>query len=448
VLLTEADILIPHLGVSVQEASVTTWLVQVGQEVTEGQPVCEITTDKVDIEVEAPVAGVISEILVAAGDFADVGKPLARIAVHGTGSPVPSGATSPPAPSAGPGDAQASSTTPPPQPRPTVAAESTRAAGSPPGPPGSPAGPAADQPSVASLLSGAHIDPAAAARIVTSRRAAPAARTPAASGPAASGPAAPAPGPATQPDGPAATALPRGYDDVPHEIVRTTSQRRAIASHMRQSRATAAHMTTEVDVDMQPVAAARSALNSEREPSRARLSYLPLVCKAAISALREFPDLNATFRGDDLVRWTEVNLAIAVDTAHGLIAPVIRDAGHRTLDSIAEQIIDLAGRARARTLLPEDLRAGTFTISNPGSAGAVSAPAIINQPQVAILGLPAIIRRPIVVTGPEGDEMIAIRPIARLALTFDHRAVDGADATRYLVAVRQRLESWTTSHYR
>jgi 2-oxoglutarate dehydrogenase E2 component (dihydrolipoamide succinyltransferase) len=242
--------------------------------------------------------------------------------------------------------------------------------------------------------------------------------------------------------------MPSGYHDVPHEIVPTTTQRRAIAGHMRLSRATAAHMTTEVDVDMQNVSLARSALNTQRPPGMTRLSYLPLICKAAISALRDFPDLNATFRGDDLVRWTEVNLAIAVDTPQGLVAPVIRDAGHRTLDSIAHQIADLADRTRARKLLPEDLRAGTFTISNPGSVGAVSAPAIINQPQVAILGLPAIVRRPVVVTTPGGEEMIAIRPTARLALSFDHRAVDGADATRYLVAVSQRLESWTASAYR
>ena len=428
-LLSQADILIPHLGVSVQEASVTTWLVQVGDEVTEGQPVCEIATDKVDVEVEAPIAGVISEILVAAGDFAEVGKPLARIGVSGASAHV-SGKGADPDPAI------------------VSVIESPPAAPPPAAPPpaGSPADTASPAPewpdrlpSVASLLSGARIDPALAAHIVTSRRAARPAAALASAAPAAS--------PLEQRPS-QATPMPSGYHDVPHEIVPTTTQRRAIAGHMRLSRATAAHMTTEVDVDMQNVSLARSALNTQRPPGMTRLSYLPLICKAAISALRDFPDLNATFRGDDLVRWTEVNLAIAVDTPQGLVAPVIRDAGHRTLDSIAHQIADLADRARARKLLPEDLRAGTFTISNPGSVGAVSAPAIINQPQVAILGLPAIVRRPVVVTTPGGEEMIAIRPTARLALSFDHRAVDGADATRYLVAVSQRLESWTASAYR
>jgi pyruvate dehydrogenase E2 component (dihydrolipoamide acetyltransferase) len=431
-LLTQADVLIPHLGVSVQEASVTTWLVQVGDEVAEGQPVCEIATDKVDVEVEAPVAGVVSEILVAAGDFAEVGKPLARIGVSGAGDHASRRGTDPV-------QATTSVIEPPPA-APSPGAPPPAAAPSPAGSPAGTASPASEWPdglpSVASLLSGARINPALAARIVSSRRTA---RPAAATEPAASPPAQPAA---------QAAPMPSGYHDVPHEIVPTTSQRRAIAGHMRLSRATAAHMTTEVDVDMQNVSLARSALNAQRPPDMARLSYLPLICKAAISALRDFPDLNATFRGDDLVRWTEVNLAIAVDTPQGLVAPVIRDAGHRTLDSIAYLIADLANRARARKLLPEDLRAGTFTVSNPGSVGAVSAPAIINQPQVAILGLPAIVRRPVVVTGPGGEEMIAIRPTARLALTFDHRAVDGADATRYLVAVRQRLESWAASAYR
>jgi pyruvate dehydrogenase E2 component (dihydrolipoamide acetyltransferase) len=425
-LLSQVDVLIPRLGVSVQEASVTTWLVQVGDQVTEGQPVCEIATDKVDVEVEAPVAGVISEILVAAGDFAEVGKPLARIGVSGAGAHVSSQGTDP-----DPATLNVS------------VIESPPAAPPPAGSPADTASPAPEWPdrlpSVASLLSGARIDPALAAQIVTSRRSARPAAAPALAASAAR-PLAERPA--------QATPMPSGYHDVPYEIVPTTSQRRAIAGHMRLSRATAAHMTTEVDVDMQNVSLARSALNTQRPPGMTRLSYLPLICKAAISALRDFPDLNATFRGDDLVRWTEVNLAIAVDTPQGLVAPVIRDAGHRTLDSIAHQIADLADRARARKLLPEDLRAGTFTISNPGSVGAVSAPAIINQPQVAILGLPAIVRRPVVVTAPGGEEMIAIRPTARLALSFDHRAVDGADATRYLVAVSQRLESWTASAYR
>ena len=428
-LLSQADVLIPRLGVSVQEASVTTWLVQVGDEVTEGQPVCEIATDKVDVEVEAPVAGVISEILVAAGDFAEVGKPLARIGVSGAGAHVSSQGTDP-------DPATVSVIESPPAAPPTAAPPTA-------GSPTDTASPAPEWPdrlpSVASLLSGARIDPVLAAHIVTSRRMA----RPAAALASAASAASPLEQRASQ-----ATPMPSGYHDVPHEIVPTTTQRRAIAGHMRLSRATAAHMTTEVDVDMQNVSLARSALNTQRPPGMTRLSYLPLICKAAISALRDFPDLNATFRGDDLVRWTEVNLAIAVDTPQGLVAPVIRDAGHRTLDSIAHQIADLADRARARKLLPEDLRAGTFTVSNPGSVGAVSAPAIINQPQVAILGLPAIVRRPVVVTTPGGEEMIAIRPTARLALSFDHRAVDGADATRYLVAVSQRLESWTASAYR
>jgi 2-oxoglutarate dehydrogenase E2 component (dihydrolipoamide succinyltransferase) len=248
---------------------------------------------------------------------------------------------------------------------------------------------------------------------------------------------------------PAAASLPAGYEHVPHEVVVPTRIRRATAEHMIRSRQTAAHMTTEVDVDMQRVADVRAAVNAGRaKAGRGKLSYLPFITRAAVAALRDHPDLNATFELERNLRWREVNVGIAVDTPHGLLVPVIRRADTLTVEAIGERIVDLAARARDRKLTADDLRAGTFTISNPGSVGAVSAPAIINQPQVAILGLPKIVRKPWVVTLPDGQETIAIRPILRLALTFDHRAVDGADATRALVQIGEHLERWDAQAYR
>ena len=242
--------------------------------------------------------------------------------------------------------------------------------------------------------------------------------------------------------------IPAGYEGVPHEVVPTTRVRQAIAEHMIRSRQTAAHMTTEVDVDLTAVVRARTELNKARlAGGEAKLSFLPFIARATCAALGEYPDMNSTFQGTQTIRWGQVNLGIAVDTEAGLLVPVIHDAGSLTAPAIGAAIADLAARARDRKLVPDDLAGGTFTISNPGSVGAVSAPAIINQPQVAILGVPTIQRRPWVVTGPEGEEMIAIRSILRLAVTFDHRAIDGADATRFAVAVKDRLESWQTEAY-
>ena len=179
----------------------------------------------------------------------------------------------------------------------------------------------------------------------------------------------------------------------------------------------------------------------------AKVSYLALIARAACDALREFPSLNATFEEERLLRWGEVNMGIAVDTPRGLLVPVVRGCDRLRADGITSAIADLAERARTNKLTADDMRAGTFTISNPGSLGGVSAMAIINQPQVAILGTAAIVRRPWVVADPHGEETIGIRPIMRLALTYDHRAVDGAEATRCVVRIKELLEGSDASAY-
>jgi pyruvate dehydrogenase E2 component (dihydrolipoamide acetyltransferase) len=411
---------LPHMGVSVEEATVVGWHKAIGDAVRAGEPLCEISTDKVETEITSPADGVLARIVAEVGDTIPVGGTLAELVTGEAGAvevPAVPGAAAPPAASPGP---------------PALSA------------------PARFDPARAAA---AALDHAGAnGRTITS----PVARRLAAEhgielrGVAGSG----RRGRIRKADVLAAIAaapaggLPRGYDDVPHVIVPTSRLRRATAEHMIRSRQTAAHMTTEADVDMAAALRARAELNAPRlAAGLAKLTPLALVARAACAVLAEYPDLNATFETERLVRWSEVNVGIAVDTPEGLIVPVIRDAGALTAPALADAIADRAHRARVRALTPDDVRAGTFTISNPGSVGAHSAMAIINQPQVAILGLPAIVRRPVVVTNAHGEETIGIRPMMMLALTFDHRAIDGAYATRAVVRIKALLETWSAGDY-
>ncbi len=217
--------------------------------------------------------------------------------------------------------------------------------------------------------------------------------------------------------------------------------RQVIARHMLESRRTAAHCTTIVEVDMSRVAARRNELKPVMERRGVRLTYLAFVAQATVEALAHHPVLNASVEGDDLVYHDDVNLGIAVALEQGLIVPVIPKAQRLSLEGMAAAIGDLAERARAKRLDPDEVHGGTFTITNPGQFGAVLATPIINQPQVAILDLEAIVKRPVVVDGPGGDA-IAIRPMTYLPMSWDHRALDGAEAARFLSRIRHRLESW------
>ena len=488
----------PHMGVSVEEGTVIEWLVAVGDEVSAGDPICAVATDKVDTEIEAPADGVLAKILVEVEQNVAVGAPLAEMAVGADAAAVLDAGGD-----VGDGSADAA------PPRSDAASEEVagadRKVSSEPPPTSLPDsrgnGAGAERPGLAERAAAGRdafgrFDPKAAAAAVLSflgsgpqaaAPASPVARRMAASHgidlgavqgsgrggrirkvdveraiaggvdfvrrgrtkstePTASTPTQPLSAAAGSPD--AAAELPPGYEGVPHEVVKTSRVRQVIAEHMARSRQTAAHMTTEVDVDLSAVVEARTELNAARVPQgEPKLSYLPFIARAACVALGEHPRMNATFLGEQTILWRSVNLGVAVDTEEGLLVPVIKDCGRMTAPTIAAVIADLAERARTRKLTPDDLAGGTFTLSNPGSVGAVSAPAIINQPQVAILGVPTIQRRPWVVADEQGDEAIAIRPILRLAVTFDHRAVDGADATHFAVAVKDRLEAWTHEAY-
>ena len=448
----EGLVRLPHLGVSVTEATVSTWLKQVGDPVEVGEPLCEVSTDKVDTEIESTVAGVLAEQRYAEGDTVPVGEALAVVTADGK------------APAAAPAT-PATPATPAPQAAPVATSAPVATE------PGRPAtvgtGPFDHEAAVARVLAGA---------VRTDRPASsPAARRLAAelgvdlagvTGTGGGGhvtradvqrratdwPESPQP-PVREQQAPAAPEpvpeFPPGYEDVPFEAVPTSRIRRVTAEHMVRSRRTAAHMTTEVDVDLGRLTDVRATLNAQRQQAgQSKLSFLPFIARATCAALLDHRDLNATFETERLLRWGEVNLGIAVDTPRGLMVPVVRGAEKLTVEPLAQAIVDVAARVRDGKPGPDDFRAGTFTISNPGSVGAVSAPAIINQPQVGILGMPAIVRRPWVVRLADGQETIAIRPIIRLALTFDHRAVDGADATRCLVDVRRRLEDWSVDDYR
>jgi 2-oxoglutarate dehydrogenase E2 component (dihydrolipoamide succinyltransferase) len=213
---------------------------------------------------------------------------------------------------------------------------------------------------------------------------------------------------------------------------------------MTESRRTAAHCTTIVEADFARVGARRAEL---REPMRRRgvnLTYLAFVARATVEALQDHPRLNASVEGTEIVYHDDVNLGIAVALADGLIVPVIRRAQRLSLEGMAAAISDVAERARAGKLEPDEVHGGTFTITNPGQFGAVLATPIINQPQVAILDLEAIVKRPVVVEGPDGDS-IAIHPMTYLCMSWDHRALDGADAARFLGDVKRRLENWEVS---
>ena len=472
----------PHMGVSVEEGTIVAWHKAPGDEVRADEAICDIATDKVDTEVASPADGVLARILAEAGDTVAVGDPLAELAVGDDAAAVAasraeSGGAAAVAPAtenaAEPGGDDGAASIPTGTTVPSAATPSDA---------GEPGLDLAQRAAAGRDEHGA-VDPEAAAEVAVAARprdgklASPVARrladqhgvdlsavegsgrrgrirkadvlaaverggqppAPEVTIPQPSAPRAPAPAP---------EGMPPGYEGVPYELVETSRIRRVISEHMIRSRQTAAHMTTEVDVDLSVLTRARAELNAGRLAAGGRkLSFLPFIARAACSMLTEHPDLYATFQHVRAIRWKSVNLGVAVDTPDGLLVPVLRGCERLTAPAIAGAIADVAERARTRRLTPDDLAGGTFTISNPGSVGAVSAPAIINQPQVAILGIPTIQRRPWVVSDEFGAEAIGIRPILRLALTFDHRAVDGADATRALVTVKERLEAWGPEAY-
>ena len=450
-----AEVTLPQLGETVTEGTITRWFKKVGDAVAADEPLFEVSTDKVDTEVPSPVAGVLTEIRVPEGETVPVG---AVIAVVGDGAAAPA-----PAPVVEAAPAPVAEPEPAPAPAPAVA-PAVAAAPAPapaPAPPASAPAPAASavasdnrllSPVVRRLvnehgidvdqLTGTgpggritredvldHID-----RRATSAPVAPSAPAPtSAPAPAATPAAAPAPRVA-------APVVRAGERD---EVVSLSKIRKATGAHMVMSKGVSPHAFSVVEVDYANVDAARSKVKSEfRSQEGFSLTYLSFISRAVIDAFADFPHMNASISGDDLVVHRFVDLGVAVDLDfQGLLVPVVRSAEGKRLRAIAREINDLATRARSRKLGPDEISGGTFTISNNGSAGSVLTMPIINQPQVAILSTDAIVRKPVVVSHANGDESIAIHPVGNLAMSWDHRAFDGAYAAGFLVRVKEILET-------
>jgi len=447
-----ADITLPQLGETVTEGTITKWFKKVGDTVAADEPLFEVSTDKVDTEVPSPISGTLTEIRVAEGDTVPVGTVIAVVGVAGA-APAPT-----PAPVVATPVAAAPAPTPAPAPAPVVAAPVAAA----PAPTPAPA-PAATSnkllsPVVRRLVAEHGIDVNAlvgsgpGSRITredvldyidrNGLKATPAAPTPVAAPVVAAPAPAAAPTPAPSP-APAPVSRPAVVSSEREQVIALTKIRKLTGSHMIMSKSTSPHAFSVVEVDYVNVDRARTAIKESWKAGEGfSLTYLPFISRAIVDALREFPHLNASIDGDNLIVHSYVDLGIAVDLDYtGLLVPVVRNADGKRIRAIAREINDLASRARNRKLSPDEIQGGTFTISNNGSAGSVLTMPIINQPQVAIMSTDAIVRKPVVVTSSDGSESIAIHPVGNLSMSWDHRAFDGAYAGRFLARVKQILET-------
>jgi 2-oxoglutarate dehydrogenase E2 component (dihydrolipoamide succinyltransferase) len=455
----------PQLGETVTEGTITKWYKAVGDTVTRDEPLFEVSTDKVDSEVPSPADGVLTEILVEEGDTVDVGV---KLAVIGEGSPngdaAPAVAAEPLAPgvaddgarSPGPSAAPVSvERAPAPPPREAPAIRPTHDVGSVAPSNGGPAG-LVFSPVVRRLLSEHDIDPASVHGTGLGGRITRAdVEALVGSGPARP-PAAPAPVPSIGERRPAEAAAPQPADGVAapvpeptrpdgttqaDEVIPFTNIRRRTAEHMVRSKATSAHTLMVKEIDYERVEQVRRAFGDRfRAEEGFTLSYLPFAARAAVETLEEFPHLNSSVGDDALIVHREVNLGIAVDLdGEGLIVPVVHNAEELNLRGMARRIRDVAERARSKRLSLDDISGGTFSITNAGPFGTFITGAIINQPQVAILSTDGVNRKPVVVQLPDGTESITIHSVGLAALTFDHRAVDGAYVARFLARMAQIL---------
>jgi len=472
---TAIDVVMPQMGVSVSEGTVTKWLKREGEHVAADESLLEISTDKVDTEVPSPGEGVLQGILVQEGETVEVGTKLATIAPEGAAAaeePPPAPAEEPATQAAADEAAEASSAEVPTAPTQAAAPEPPAAATAPPADASS-NGKTFVSPVVARIASEHGVDvgqvpgtgqggrvtkkdilafiesgPPAPAEAPAPAPAPPPAAEPAAP-PAAAPPPAPAPAPAAQ--APPAPRPPTEAEAAEGEILEPmTAMRRGIAEHMRRSLDTSAHVTSAIEVDMSKVVAIREQLKKEYDQSYGvKLTYLAFVARAAVETLRDYPWINGEIRGDQIVTKKFVNIGFAVELqdGKGLIVPVVKNAEMLNLLGMAKSVADIARRAREKQLLPDDVQGGTFTITNPGGYGTFHGTPIISQPQAAILGTYAVVKRPWVVEDELGQDVIAIRPIMNLTLTYDHRLVDGALAGRFLRDMRNRLETWDEANY-
>jgi pyruvate dehydrogenase E2 component (dihydrolipoyllysine-residue acetyltransferase) len=506
---TAVDVVMPQMGVSVSEGTITKWLKQEGEEIQADEPLLEISTDKVDTEVPSPGSGVVQQILHQEGETVPVGERIAVIGAAGA-------ATAEQEQPSGDGAAPAEEQQAPPEPATAqAAAEADAASGA-----ESPA-PTAPEPvaagagvesgeangdgksfisPVVARIAGEHgvdisqIQGTGRGGRVTKKdilgfieSGAPAAASPpAVEAPAPAEPAAPPPEPEPQPvaaappappatappEAPAqpeapAPAPPAAAPPAPAPVAAQpaaaapeveegeseepmTAMRKGIAEHMRRSLDTSAHVTSAIEVDMSRVVDIREKLKPEYQKSYGvNPTYLIFVARAVTETLREYPWINGELRGDKIVTRNYVNLGFAVELADGkgLIVPVVKHAEGLNMLGMARAVTDIAERARNKQLTPDEVQGGTFTITNPGGYGTFHGTPVISQPQAAILGTYALVKRPVVIQDELGKDVIAIRPVMNLTLTYDHRLVDGALAGRFLQSLRQKLETWGEADY-
>ncbi len=487
----------PQLGETVTEGTVTKWLKKIGDSVAQDEIIFEVSTDKVDSEVPSSAAGVLTQILVEEGETVDVGTVLAVIS-SGAEVPTPApAAASAPAPAPTPAPAAASAPAPAPTPAPAAASAPAPAptpapaAASAPAPAPTPApaaasatapaptsAPAVDDgilllsPVVRKLIHDNEIDPAdivgtgAGGRITRSdvlsfldRRASgggdvrPEVEAPATAVTAVQPPPMAIPDAqsvvttsASRVQSPATRSLSveTSIAGARDEVIPFTNIRRRTAEHMVRSKATSPHALVSIEIDFEAVERVRKAVRDQfRGEEGFSLTYLPFIARATVEAMRTFPHLNASVGENALIVHKDLNLSIAVDLdQEGLIAPVIHGADTKRLRGLARDIRDLADRARSKRLSADDIAGGTFTITNPGPFGTFMTVSIINQPQVAILSTDGVKRKPVVVTQTDGSESIAIHSVGIMALSFDHRVIDGAYAAAFLGRMKEIIETW------
>ncbi|HEX7314620.1 MAG TPA: 2-oxoglutarate dehydrogenase, E2 component, dihydrolipoamide succinyltransferase [Pyrinomonadaceae bacterium] len=492
------EVVMPQMGESIAEGTITRWLKKVGETVERDEPLFEISTDKVDAEIPSPAAGTLTEVLFKEGDTVEVNKVVAYIGEAGEATAEAPPAEAPKqeaaAASAAPASQAAVSAPPPPQPAapappqtPAPPAPQQRATAPQPVAPVEPPSPASAgssaQPSGGDDDDDERPNAERTAEELRRTRSSPLVRKIAAEhnidisrleGTGASGrvtkndilsyiesgaalspqqaavPAQPqppaearAPQPAPQPAPPAPQPAPPAAQPGEGDRVETMSvMRKKIAEHMTMSQRTSAHVATVYEIDMTRVHRLREQKKAEfQQKAGTKLSYMPFIFQAVTQAIRKFPVFNSQVSGDQVIYKRDINLGMAVALDWGLIVPVIKRADDLSIAGLAKAANDLAERARAKQLKPDEVAGGTFTITNPGVFGGLFGTPIINQPQVAILGVGTIEKRAKVITTPEGDDFIAVRHMAYFALSFDHRIIDGADAERFLSYVKEILEA-------
>ncbi len=452
------DVVMPQMGESVAEGTIVRWLKKVGDAIERDEPLFEISTDKVDAEIPSPVAGVVTEIRHQEGETVEINTVVAVIGAAGAqpaavDPPEPSAAAPPQASTPAPHShgveepttiqkGEANSANAAPAPRPSARPSSEHAA-------------SADEalhrrssPLVRRIAKEHHVDIAQIAGTGISGRvtkndilaflggaSVPAGPVPASGSPTAAAPFVPVAAARPAPAGVAA-GIGLAGQTVPMSVMR-----KKIAEHMVNSRRTSAHVHSVFEINFHTVDKIRQAKKAEYERQGAKLTYLSFIIKAVADALKAVPIINASVNGDSIVYHEDVNIGIAVALDWGLIVPVIKSADRKTLLELSRSVVDLANRARAKQLKPDEVSGGTFTITNPGVFGAIVGMPIISQPQVGIVSVGAVQKRVVVV-----DDAIAIRPMAFLSLGFDHRIVDGAVADQFLQHVQHTLEHWDPSN--